>query len=92
MREPTSGRLRSCAPGAVQVEIHDSGPGLSGQDLDTLQEPFFSTKSSGVGMGLGLAITTEILGAHSGSLTAKDATEGGAIFVVTLPCDEGQTA
>jgi two-component system C4-dicarboxylate transport sensor histidine kinase DctB len=49
-----------------------------------MQEPFFSTKPSGVGMGLGLAITTEIIKDHGGSLTIGSV-EKGAEFIVTLP-------
>lgn len=69
----------------IEVYVEDNGAGLLGQDLDTLQEPFFSTRSSGDGMGLGLAITAEIIRAHSGRLNAGDAPKGGAIFQVTLP-------
>lgn len=68
----------------VEIRIQDNGPGLSGATLTDLQEPFFSTKPSGVGMGLGLAITTEIINDHGGALTLGDVTEG-AEFVVTLP-------
>jgi len=69
-----------------QVEIHvsDNGPGLAGASLTDLQEPFFSTKPSGVGMGLGLAIATEIFKDHGGELGLGKANIG-AEFVVTLP-------
>ncbi|MEP4198526.1 MAG: ATP-binding protein [Aliishimia sp.] len=68
----------------VEIRIADNGPGLSNATLADLQEPFFSTKPSGVGMGLGLAITTEIIKDHGGELTLGE-TASGAIFVVTLP-------
>lgn len=73
-------------PGAETVKIHisDNGAGLDGISLKELQEPFFSTKPSGVGMGLGLAIATEIIRDHGGDLTLGTATEG-AEFIVSLP-------
>jgi len=71
---------------SVDVRVRDNGPGLAGANLSDLQEPFFSTKASGVGMGLGLAIATEIIHDHGGELTLGAATQG-AEFVITLPLD-----
>lgn len=68
----------------VDIRVQDNGAGLSGASLKELQEPFFSTKPSGVGMGLGLAITTEILRDHGGALNVEPS-ELGAVFVITLP-------
>ncbi|MFT5787160.1 MAG: two-component system C4-dicarboxylate transport sensor histidine kinase DctB [Ascidiaceihabitans sp.] len=72
--------------GLATVEIHvtDNGPGLTDTALIDLQEPFFTTKPSGVGMGLGLAIATEIINDHGGELTLGEANKG-ANFIVTLP-------
>lgn len=70
--------------GVAEIRVSDNGPGLAGASLTDLQEPFFSTKPSGVGMGLGLAIATEIIKDHGGELTLG-ATEVGAEFVVALP-------
>lgn len=69
----------------VTITVTDSGEGLKGQTLDTLQEPFFSTQSSGDGMGLGLAITAEIVRSHKGQLSATDHAQGGASFALHLP-------
>ncbi len=69
---------------AVSISICDNGTGVSGASLADLQEPFFSSKPSGVGMGLGLAITTEIIKDHGGELTLN-ASDSGAEFIVTLP-------
>ena len=74
--------------GEVSISVRDTGTGLQNQPLETLKEPFFSTRSSGDGMGLGLAITTEILRAHGGQVHAVDADEGGAIFTITVPASE----
>jgi len=71
-------------PDRVDIRIADNGPGTQGASLSDLQEPFFSTKPSGVGMGLGLAIVTEIIKDHDGDLTlGSDAP--GAEFIVSLP-------
>jgi two-component system C4-dicarboxylate transport sensor histidine kinase DctB len=72
--------------GTIGIHITDNGPGLAGTTLKDLQEPFFSTKPSGVGMGLGLAIATEIINDHAGVLTLGEVTKG-AQFVVTLPVE-----
>lgn len=73
------------AKGDVIIAVADGGRGLGGRTIETLQEPFFTTRSSGDGMGLGLAITAEIIRAHGGSLSARDGTERGAVFEITLP-------
>jgi len=75
----------SATPTTRMVKISDNGPGLDGKSLDDLQEPFFSTKSSGVGMGLGLSISAEIVRAHGGTMTAQNKTTGGAEFSISLP-------
>jgi two-component system C4-dicarboxylate transport sensor histidine kinase DctB len=74
------------APGElVCIEVHDNGPGVSDAALSHLFEPFFSTKDQGVGLGLGLAISADIVRDLGGSLRAgtSDAL-GGAVFTVTL--------
>jgi len=70
--------------GYVEVRISDNGPGLAGASLTNLQEPFFSTKPSGIGMGLGLAIATEIIREHGGKLELGTVKRG-AEFIITLP-------
>ncbi|WP_420863399.1 sensor histidine kinase [Algirhabdus cladophorae] len=70
-------------PDATLV-IRDSGLGLQGKSLKQLQEPFETTRSSGTGMGLGLAISAGIVAEHNGVLTARDLGQG-AEFSVSLP-------
>ncbi len=67
------------------IEVADTGPGLGKLDMDDLKEPFFSTKPSGVGMGLGLAISAQIINEMGGTLDAYTAPKGGAVFRIHLP-------
>ena len=73
----------------AKIHISDNGPGLSGAKLSDLQEPFFSSKPSGVGMGLGLAITTEIIHDHGGDLELGT-TATGAEFIARLPLSSNE--
>ena len=65
--------------------IRDTGHGLGDSTLATLQEPFVTTRESGRGMGLGLAISSNIVAEHDGQLSGDNAPDGGAIFRVELP-------
>ncbi|RAM64619.1 C4-dicarboxylate ABC transporter [Herbaspirillum rubrisubalbicans] len=67
------------------VSIRDSGPGIADEVAPHLFEPFFTTKSSSKGLGLGLAISSSIVQAMNGQLSAHNHEQGGAEFVVRLP-------
>jgi len=67
----------------VRLTVRDNGPGI--EDLDALFEPFYTTKQPGDGVGLGLAISSGIVNDLGGRLTARNATDGGAVFEVQLP-------
>ena len=71
----------------VQIAIADSGPGIDQGNVDQIFEPFFSTKSHG--MGLGLWICRAIIENHNGRLTASPGARHGAVFLIALP---GKTA
>jgi len=76
------------AAGMGWVEVLDTGLGLGGAILDDLREPFVTSRASGQGMGLGLAISSGIVSEHNGRLTAEDRKEGGAVFRVEIPLAE----
>lgn len=76
--------------GMATVVVEDDGPGLDGEQLLTIFEPFLTTKSSG--MGLGLPICRDIAHAHAGTLRAGSGTGGGARFVLALPIQAGAGA
>jgi two-component system C4-dicarboxylate transport sensor histidine kinase DctB len=67
----------------VRLTVRDNGPGI--EDLDKLFEPFYTTKAAGDGVGLGLAISSGIVGDLGGRLTARNAPDGGAVFEIVLP-------
>jgi signal transduction histidine kinase len=67
----------------ILVAIRDSGPGIESANLDRVFEAFYTTKSSGVGMGL--SICRSIVDAHGGRLWASANVPRGAIFQFTLP-------
>ena len=73
----------------LTIIVEDSGHGLAGQTIEQLQEPFHTSKPSGQGMGLGLAISADIIREHGGTLSANDL-EYGAEFVVRLPVERDQ--
>jgi signal transduction histidine kinase len=70
---------------SVEVSVRDAGTGLPSSVDGHLFEPFVTTKTHGIGIGLTIART--IVEAHRGSLDAHNNPEGGATFTVTLPCD-----
>ena len=69
--------------GGVLVAVRDSGPGIDPEHLDRVFDAFYTTKSSGVGMGL--SICRSIINAHGGRLWADVNTPRGAVFQFTLP-------
>jgi signal transduction histidine kinase len=70
-------------PGAIAVEVQDSGPGIDPKQLDSIFGAFFTTKPQG--MGLGLAICRMIIEHHGGRLTASSDGRTGALFQFILP-------
>lgn len=69
--------------GLVRLKVRDTGPGIDPDHLAKLFNPFFTTKSEG--MGVGLSICKTIVEAHGGSLNAENHAEGGAVFQILLP-------
>jgi two-component system NtrC family sensor kinase len=69
--------------GHVEIEVSDTGPGLTEEAQSRLFEPFFSTKPGGT--GLGLSLSRQIVQAHGGKLEVERAEAAGARFRITLP-------
>jgi hypothetical protein len=68
---------------AIQIEIKDSGAGISEEVINRIFQPFFTTRAEGT--GLGLSICSRIVEQHQGKIRALNSPTGGAIFRVTLP-------
>jgi PAS domain S-box-containing protein len=75
---------------AVEIEISDSGHGISPEDKERLFLPHFSTKERGT--GLGLAIASRIVAEHNGTIRVEDNLPMGARFVIRFPATEVATA
>ncbi len=71
--------------GVVQIDISDTGCGISADNLDKLFDPFFTTKPVGQGTGLGLAIVYGIVTDHGGDIRVDSELGVGTRFSITLP-------
>jgi len=71
----------------VRIVVRDDGSGIAPEILPHLFEPFLTTKETGRGVGLGLAISRSILERHSGSIEVQSEVGRGTTFTVTLPWD-----
>lgn len=70
----------------IQVEITDTGKGISEEVKAKIFQPFFTTKAKGT--GLGLAISKRLIEQHGGMIVVDDNPAGGARFTITLPVEE----
>tara|TARA_R110002111_G_scaffold98272_3_gene151621 strand:- start:21748 stop:22848 length:1101 start_codon:yes stop_codon:yes gene_type:complete len=71
----------------IVLMISDEGKGFVTEDLDKIFQPFFTTKPTGDGSGLGLSVVHGIVASHKGSIVAENNKNKGAIFTITLPKD-----
>ena len=82
-------RTEQNQPGGILVAVHDSGPGIDLVNFDRVFEPFYTTKTSGVGMGLSICQT--IINGHGGRLWMSANEPRGAVFQFTLPAAQGDS-
>jgi two-component system NtrC family sensor kinase len=78
--------------GQVRVVVRDDGAGIPPEILARIFEPFLTTKETGHGVGLGLAISRSILERHHGSIEVQSEVGRGATFTITLPGDSEKGA
>jgi two-component system sensor kinase FixL len=71
----------------AKVSIRDVGPGIEENSASRLFEPFYTTKAGG--MGMGLAISKDIVKSHKGEIRVENNTDRGATFSFTVPLDSG---
>ena len=79
-------------PDHVRIVVRDDGSGIPPEILPRIFEPFLTTKETGRGVGLGLAISHSILERHNGNIEVQSEVGRGTTFTVTLPCDENWAA
>ena len=69
----------------VNVSVRDNGPGIPAHILDKIFQPFFTTKPTGQGTGLGLSLSYDIVKAHGGELKVETKEGEGSVFTILLP-------
>jgi two-component system, NtrC family, sensor kinase len=69
---------------AVELQVKDNGTGIPESIRDKIFQPFFTTKPTGQGTGLGLSLSYDIVKAHGGGLSYSSDTMG-SIFIITIP-------
>ncbi len=70
----------------VLISVKDNGSGIPQKVLDKIFQPFFTTKPTGQGTGLGLSMSYDIVKAHGGGIKVNTKENEGSEFVITLPC------
>ena len=69
----------------ISISVKDNGNGIPQKVLDKIFQPFFTTKPTGQGTGLGLSLAYDIVKAHGGELKVETKEEEGSTFIIYLP-------
>ncbi|HMK19579.1 MAG TPA: ATP-binding protein [Chitinophagaceae bacterium] len=83
--EPTVSVSTKKANGRVEIKVADNGNGIPQNVLDKIFQPFFTTKPTGQGTGLGLSLSYDIVKAHGGELKVETKEGEGTEFIIILP-------
>jgi signal transduction histidine kinase len=81
-------RTKSIDGSNVLIEVQDSGTGIPPEKLESIFDPFITSKPEGLGMGLSICRT--IIERHGGKIWAANNPDGGATFSITLPVTRDQ--
>ncbi|HSN59360.1 MAG TPA: HAMP domain-containing sensor histidine kinase, partial [Ferruginibacter sp.] len=71
--------------GGAVISVRDNGPGIPQKILDKIFQPFYTTKPTGQGTGLGLSLSYDIVKAHGGELKVETKEGEGAEFIINIP-------
>jgi signal transduction histidine kinase len=71
--------------GDVEISVSDNGNGIPDKVLDKVFQPFFTTKPTGQGTGLGLSLSYDIIKAHHGKINIRNTPGAGTEFIINLP-------
>ncbi|HMI78014.1 MAG TPA: ATP-binding protein, partial [Ferruginibacter sp.] len=69
----------------VEISVKDNGNGIPQKVLDKIFQPFFTTKPTGQGTGLGLSLSYDIVKAHGGELKVETKEGEGSAFIIQIP-------
>ena len=69
----------------IEIRVVDNGPGIPESIREKVFQPFFTTKPTGQGTGLGLSLSYDIVKAHGGTVAVNSAEGKGSEFVVQIP-------
>jgi signal transduction histidine kinase len=69
----------------LKFSVVDNGSGIPQKVVDKIFQPFFTTKPTGQGTGLGLSLSYDIIKAHGGEIKVKSKEEEGSEFIIMLP-------
>jgi len=71
--------------GRVEIRVADNGNGIPQKVVDKIFQPFFTTKPTGQGTGLGLSLSYDIVKAHGGEIKLETREGEGSAFIIQLP-------
>ena len=83
--EPTVSVSTKKVGDTIKISVADNGKGIPQKVLDKIFQPFFTTKPTGQGTGLGLSLAYDIVKAHGGELKVETKEEEGSEFIICLP-------
>ncbi len=83
--EPTVSVSTKKVGGKVEIKVADNGNGIPQKVLDKIFQPFFTTKPTGQGTGLGLSLAYDIIKAHGGEFKVETKEGEGSEFIIQLP-------
>jgi signal transduction histidine kinase len=83
--EPTVSLCTKKTEDAVEIRVQDNGMGISKSLQDKIFQPFFTTKPTGQGTGLGLSLSYDIIKAHGGEIKVETKEGEGTTFIIALP-------
>ena len=81
----TTSKLPPSGGGGAVISVRDNGPGIPSAILDKIFQPFFTTKPTGQGTGLGLSLSYDIVKAHGGGVSVESKEGEGTTFIIQLP-------
>jgi signal transduction histidine kinase len=73
----------------VAISVKDNGDGIAKKILEKIFQPFFTTKPTGQGTGLGLSLAYDIVKAHGGEIRLETKEHEGSEFIIQLPAKSG---